>query len=80
MVKNKQRYTDREEIIMIALALLFCAFVLLFSIYAYNRVMEIGKEIGICKDNGYDGAKFTSQWNTEIECSNYTESERLGVK
>lgn len=53
---------------------------LLLSIYTYSRIIEISKDIEICKENGYDGVKFINQFTTEVECSNKTESEKLGVK
>jgi hypothetical protein len=75
----EKQILERRELILISMLifLLIGFIVLAVTIHAYNRIIQIGKEIQICKDNGYDGAKFINKYTTEIECSNYTESEKI---
>jgi len=76
-MKTNHLLTDRKKVRITQFFLILSLIVLLMSIHCYNRIIEIGDEIKICKDNGYDGVKFISQWNTKLECSNMTILEKV---
>lgn len=62
------------------LELLFLYLIICFFLYlvllTVGRVMESSETIEICKELGYDGAKFKSDFSVEMECSNKTEIEK----
>lgn len=69
--------TFYERLIFITISLFVISAIVISMFWILERgIEETERKIEECKSLGYDGVKSLSSWNNEIECSNFTESER----
>ena len=61
---------------MLTVMIITAIFFFIFS-YANYEIQEAKKDLEICKDLGYDGVKFKGAFSTEVECSNFTELDKV---
>ncbi len=63
-----------RDIIIIVLSLLL----LILGVIVVQEGINDGREIiEGCKELGYDGVKFTNALGTSLECSNFTDAEKI---
>ncbi len=76
MEKQLQQKEWKKKIILILIFFGFMIVLILFAYSLFNEFNKVTQDIEICKELGYDGAKFSSKWNNDLECSNFTPLER----
>jgi len=74
-MKKETQKQDRAIIktILIIMVIIACTLLVIVTI---NQLQETKKNMEICKSLGYDGVKFVSKYNNEVECSNFSPLEK----
>lgn len=78
---NRRKSRERKEIKitkehLIGL-IIFSIIVIILFLVVYNAQINAQDTLDDCKSLGYDGITFASQFGTKLECSNFTELEKL---